>query len=309
MAGLAILAALLHFLPISSLRATIGRVPAASFAAILVSYLLAHCVGVAKWRMVVNSAGSDLSIGTSTQCYAGGLFGALFLPSILGGDVIRLAVGLRRSPRPAAVVAGNVVDRILDAAAQGTLVLSGLILLPNSVPSQFQGKTQKALLWLAGAAIFLAATAYLARRPLFGGRSTRFRRRLARVRHALRSVSQRPHILALGWLMGICIQAALLHSRRQDGDILWVGVAGQSVVVCVAIGKAGCLASADAGRHRRARGRACGTACALRRTRLPRVSRGTPLGRHHCKRRTDRRRCGAPRAAIWRVPKRDVAHG
>lgn len=210
MAGLAILAALLHFLPISSLRATIGRVPAASFAAILVSYLLAHCVGVVKWRMVVNSAGSDLSIGTSTQCYAGGLFGALFLPSILGGDVIRLAVGLRRSPRPAAVLAGNVVDRILDAAAQGTLVLAGLILLPNSVPSQFQGKTQKALLWLAGAAIFLAATAYLARRPLFGGRSTRFRRRLARVRHALRSVSQRPHILALGWLMGICIQAALL---------------------------------------------------------------------------------------------------
>src|SRR5437660_1113963 len=129
-AGLAILAALLHFLPISSLRATIGRVPFWSFAAVLLGYLLVHCVGVAKWRMVVNSAGAELNFATSTQCYAGGLFGALFLPSILGGDVIRLAVGLRRSPRPAAVLTGNVVDRFLDAAAQATLVAAGLVLLP-----------------------------------------------------------------------------------------------------------------------------------------------------------------------------------
>src|SRR6478672_7894061 len=176
MVGLAILGALLHFLPVSTLRAAIGRVPPTSFAAVLLGYLLAHVVGIVKWRMVVNAAGAGLNFTTSTQCYAGGLFGTLFLPSILGGDVIRLAVGSRRSPRPAAVLAGNVVDRFLDAAAQAALVVAGLILLPHAVPLQFQDTARKGLMWLAGGAVLLTVTAYLSRRALFGGRSMRFRK-------------------------------------------------------------------------------------------------------------------------------------
>src|SRR5438477_2562998 len=209
-AGLTILGALLHLLPFSILRASIARVPLWSFAAVLLGYLLAHSVGIAKWRMVVNAAGADLNFATSTQCYAGGLFGALFLPSILGGDVIRLAVGLRSSPRPAAVLAGNVVDRLLDAVAQVALVIAGLILLPRAVPLQFQDTARKGLIWLAAVAVLLTATVYLSWRALFGGRSMRFRRRLARLRHALRSVWRHPHILALVWLVGICVQATLL---------------------------------------------------------------------------------------------------
>jgi hypothetical protein len=64
--------------------------------------IAAHALGIAKWRMVVNTAGAQLDFSTSAQCYLGGLFGTLFLPSIIGGDVVRMAVGLRRSPRPAA---------------------------------------------------------------------------------------------------------------------------------------------------------------------------------------------------------------
>jgi len=210
MVGLAILGALLHFLPVSTLRAAIGRVPPTSFAAVLLGYLLAHVVGIVKWRMVVNAAGAGLNFTTSTQCYAGGLFGTLFLPSILGGDVIRLAVGSRRSPRPAAVLAGNVVDRFLDVTAQAGLVLAGLILLPHAVPQQFQEAAKRGLLWATAGILALCAAACLLRRTLLGGRSIRFRRRLARLRHALRSVSERSHVLVLGWLLGTCVQGTLL---------------------------------------------------------------------------------------------------
>src|ERR1700738_1254072 len=133
-AALVVLGILLHFLRLSPLRGALGQVPPSRFLAILLGYLLAHGVGIAKWRMVVNAAGAELDFATSTQCYAGGLFGTLFLPSIIGGDVILLAVGPPRSPRPAAVLAGNVVDRILDVAAQTGLVLLGLVLLPGSLP-------------------------------------------------------------------------------------------------------------------------------------------------------------------------------
>lgn len=209
-AGIAVLGVMLHFLPLATVRAAIAQIPAWLFLMVLLGYLLAHALGIAKWRMVVNAAGAELDFATSAQCYLGGLFGTLFLPSIVGGDVIRLAVGLRRSPRPAAVLAGNVVDRFLDVAAQAGLVVVGLALLPGSVPDNLQATARKVLLVSVAGVVIVAALGISLQSVLLGGRSIRFRRRLARLRHALRSVSRRPHILLLGWLAGTFIQATFL---------------------------------------------------------------------------------------------------
>ncbi len=206
----AVIGVLLRLLPLHLLAEAIRRVPLATFLAILLGYLCAHAVGIAKWRMVVNTAGAQLDFRTSAQCYTGGLFGTLFLPSIIGGDVVRLAVGLRRSPNPAAVLAGNVADRFMDVAAQGGLVLLGILLLPGALPASIQGQAQKVLLYLGAAFLLLILCGLLLYRPLLKGRSIRFRRRLTRLRHALRSVSGAPHILLGAWLMGTAIQTAFL---------------------------------------------------------------------------------------------------
>ena len=83
-AALVVLGVLLHFLPLDTVRSAIAHVPPEHFLAALAGYLLAHALGVLKWRMVVNAAGADLDLMTSLQCYGGGLFGTLFLPSIVG---------------------------------------------------------------------------------------------------------------------------------------------------------------------------------------------------------------------------------
>ena len=211
-AALAVLGLLLHFLPAAPLRAAIARVPVSIFFVVLLGYLLAHCIGVLKWRMVVNAAGAELDFLTSAQCYAGGLFGTLFLPSIVGGDVVRLAVGLRRSPRPAAVLTGNLVDRCLDVMSQGGLVLLGLLLAPelDLVPDELEGKLKSAFVIAVAALIVLLGVMFRLRKKILAGRSVRFRRRMARLRHALRSVSKRPRVLVLGWLMGTSIQTSFL---------------------------------------------------------------------------------------------------
>jgi uncharacterized protein (TIRG00374 family) len=216
-AALVVLGLLLHFLPVAPLRAAIARVPVSIFFAVLLGYLLAHCIGVLKWRMVVNAAGAELDFATSAQCYAGGLFGTLFLPSIVGGDVVRLAVGLRRSPRPAAVLTGNLVDRFLDVTAQGGLVLLGLLLAPELelVPDEPEDKLENALVVVAIALILLVGVMFRLRKKILAGRSVRFRRRLARLRHAFRSVSKRPRVLVLGWLLGTGIQTCFLLLTAQ----------------------------------------------------------------------------------------------
>jgi uncharacterized protein (TIRG00374 family) len=208
--SLALLFLLIHFFPIATLRTAIAKIPPARFLIILVFYLCAHGIGVLKWRMIVNSAGAQLDLRTSAQCYFGGLFGTLFLPSIVGGDVVRLAVGLRQSPRPAAVLAGNIADRFLDVAAQGGLVLLGLILLPGSLPSILRGKAISYLLLLGLlAAIFGLAAYYVYRMAITRG-SWSLRRRLARLRQSLRAVKSRSLNLVAGWMTGILIQFTFL---------------------------------------------------------------------------------------------------
>jgi uncharacterized protein (TIRG00374 family) len=160
--------------------------------------------------MVVNAAGAQLDYRTSAQCYAGGLFATLFLPSIIGGDMVRLAVGLRRSPNPAAVLAGNVADRFLDMSAQAGLVLLGILLLPGSVPMALRNQARHVVYVFAGVAAIAIVLLGLSYRALLRGRSVRFRRRLARLRFALRSVSRRPHVLFFGWILGTAIQTTFL---------------------------------------------------------------------------------------------------
>jgi glycosyltransferase 2 family protein len=205
-AALLILGILLHLLPVAPLRAALSRVPISRFIAVLLIYFVAVTGGITKWHTVVNSAGAQLSFAASAQCYTSGLFGALFLPSIIGGDVARLAVGISRSPRPAAVVTGNVADRFLDVAAQLTLMSVGLLLLPGSLPAPLQAPAKRVLF----AGVLVAATFFILvaalRRPLLRGRSIRTRRRLAQLRHAIRAVSRRPGRLLFGWLLGTSVQ-------------------------------------------------------------------------------------------------------
>jgi glycosyltransferase 2 family protein len=205
-----VLAALIHFFPLATLRSAIVKIPPARFMIVLVLYLSAHCIGVLKWRMVVNAAGAALDLRTSAQCYFGGLFGTLFLPSIVGGDVVRLAVGLRKSPRPAAVLAGNVADRFLDVTAQAGLVLCGLFLLPGSLPATISGRAARYLLLLAAGTFLCGIVAYFLYRATIARSSWKLRRRIVRLRHALRFVKRRPIVLVSGWLAGTLIQFAFL---------------------------------------------------------------------------------------------------
>jgi glycosyltransferase 2 family protein len=209
-AALLILAVLFHFLPFATLRTAVAKIPPARFLIVLFFYLCAHCVGVLKWRMVVNAAGAQLDLATSAQCYFGGLFGTLFLPSIVGGDVVRLAVGLRKSPRPAAVLAGNLADRFLDVTAQAGLVVLGLFLLPGSLPAVWREKALHYLLLLVIVFFVCCGIAYAIYRAAVARGSWKLRRRIVRLRHALRSVKRRPIVLIAGWLTGTLIQFTFL---------------------------------------------------------------------------------------------------
>ena len=85
--SLLVLALLLRFIPFHKVLATIRSVPPTVALAVLGCYLMVHLLGVQKWRMMINLAGAGLRFPQALRCYYWGLFGNIFLPSLVGGDL------------------------------------------------------------------------------------------------------------------------------------------------------------------------------------------------------------------------------
>jgi len=122
----------------SELLDTMRGVPASVWLSTAAGLLAGHCAAALKWRNLVGAAGAASSPLQALRAHAAGLFANLFLPSLVGGDVVRATVLLRSGNRStlAAVAAGSVADRLIDTLALGALAACGALLVeqPASTP-------------------------------------------------------------------------------------------------------------------------------------------------------------------------------
>jgi glycosyltransferase 2 family protein len=195
---------LFHFLPRGKVWQTLGALPARLWILVLAGYLATHCLGVGKWRLMVNTAGAGLNVLQAARCYFAGLFGSLFLPSLIGGDLLRAALALRYGKTKAGVLLGSFLDRIVDFAGLCVLAGAGALLAPGALQLQ----SRRIFLSIAAAAIggvlivVIAIALVPARRFSF-----RMRRRLSSLRRAGRSMARRPQVFA--GALGISVAAQL----------------------------------------------------------------------------------------------------
>ena len=166
--------------------AALQLVPAYLWMLVLAGYLASHFVASLKWRLMVNLAGSGLSVPQAVRCYFAGLFSVLFLPSIVGGDIVRATLALRMGRSKAAVLFGSLLDRILDFLVLALLTIAGALLVPGRLSA-----TSRRVFFLAGGGAAILATAVLLAAFLLPARrfSFRIRRQLVRLREAQRAVS------------------------------------------------------------------------------------------------------------------------
>jgi uncharacterized membrane protein YbhN (UPF0104 family) len=134
--GLLVLTLLLHFLPMEQLGAALSRVPPALWLLVLIGYLNAHLIGVLKWRLMINLAGARISHAQAARCYFAGLFSTLFLPSIVGGDVVRLGLAMRFARNRLGALLGSLLDRMLDMTALASVAGLGALLVPGTLNAE-----------------------------------------------------------------------------------------------------------------------------------------------------------------------------
>ncbi|MBI4522542.1 MAG: flippase-like domain-containing protein [Deltaproteobacteria bacterium] len=195
------------FLPLRELWLAARRVPPSVALLILAGYMATHVIAIIKWRMMANLAGAGLKFRPAAQCFFAGQFSNMFLPSIVGGDLIRVGMAFKLTRNKSGLILGTLVDRILDITALASVMAAGALLLYGWLDAN-----SRRIFSLTAALSGLGLVLPIALFWLFpaGRFSFKLKRIFVRIRQALRSVLRRPIRVLVGFGLGIVIQAGLI---------------------------------------------------------------------------------------------------
>jgi len=217
-----VLALLLLFVPRHEIAAALGRVPPRIWVGALAIYLTLHLIGVYKWLLLINAAGAGLTFRGAARCYYYGLFGNIFLPSIIGGDVVRAGLAMRMARSRSGLVLGSLADRLIDTVGLAGVAGIGALLLPTALDP----RSRAIFLGIAGifVALGLAGMAALAFLPIVRRLPYRRKRALVKIRSAFRTLSRQPGRMVAALLLGMLLQGLLVLLNAWLGDVVGIHI-------------------------------------------------------------------------------------
>ena len=213
-ASIAILALLFYFLPRDELLLALSGFSTEIWLAGVSVYLCLHLIGVAKWRMLMNAAGAGLTFSQTSRCYYYGLFGNTFLPSVVGGDIIRAGLALKMCRSKSAVLMGSVVDRTIDSLGLAAVAGIGALLIPMALD-----EGSRNIFW--GFALFIAVSGLGLITFILLLPARRFpykvRRKFVKIRSAVRALYKSPGKILLAFIAVMTLQTSQVVMN------LWLG--------------------------------------------------------------------------------------
>ena len=91
--------------------------------------LLSRLFTVARWHILLRSGGIDIRIVQTTSITFTGLFASNFLPTTIGGDIVRVGSTIQLGYNRTVCAASIVVDRLVGMLGMAMMLPSGLFLL------------------------------------------------------------------------------------------------------------------------------------------------------------------------------------
>jgi uncharacterized membrane protein YbhN (UPF0104 family) len=146
----------------------VQRIPPASLGAAVLMMALSRLTVWGRWHVLLRAAGVPVTLWQSLRLTFAGLFATNFLPTTVGGDVVRLAGAVRFGLDGPASAASLLMDR-------GIGMLGMASLLPLGLP----------VLWSRPGAVHLPGALAAAPAVPLSGRFTRFARKLRRTANRL----------------------------------------------------------------------------------------------------------------------------
>lgn len=216
-----VLVALGVWLPIAILVDAILSVPRALWLGVLSAFALGHAISAGKWRLLLRSAGAEVSLKDAFRAHAAGLFANLCLPSLVGGDVVRAGIVVSRAGRPEAVALAGIADRMIDTAALIVLAGTGATLAPQFI----DGAGRSVLVVAGGVLLVVAGLGYWVLLRLRPRRlPERLRPLLMKLQTAIRTLAAHPR-LALGvFVLSVGIQGGFVSLNIALGRAIGIDV-------------------------------------------------------------------------------------
>ena len=219
--SVALFALLFMILPWAQVRGALGRLPPGVWIGVLSGFIVGHSLGIVKWRLFVNAARGGLRGIDAALCYCAGLFANLYLPSIVGGDILRIGLVARITKRPAAALWGGVMDRITDMLALAILVTVGGLSARGAMEGWIGQAITVALVVVLGLVTLTLPFAF--RRPLARW-PRRLRRPVGRSLVGLRQLFRRPGIAVAGLVLSLTIQSTFVLLNMWLGRSIGIDV-------------------------------------------------------------------------------------
>lgn len=94
---------------------------------VLLAFGIGHAILAYKWYRLVGTAGTPFRYGIALRAHMAGLFANIWLPSIIGGDVVRAGLISRQQGVAVPTITG-LLDRLLDLMALSILAACGMLL-------------------------------------------------------------------------------------------------------------------------------------------------------------------------------------
>jgi len=109
------------------LFSALRRVSVGYFLAAVVALTISRLFAAARWHILLKSAGVGISFLRSVMLTFTGNFSSNFLPTTIGGDVVRLAGAMQLGYDRAVCVASLVADRLIGLAGMSIALPLGLV--------------------------------------------------------------------------------------------------------------------------------------------------------------------------------------
>ncbi|MBI3545044.1 MAG: flippase-like domain-containing protein [Gammaproteobacteria bacterium] len=214
---LAITIGLLYYLlsgvGLKRLHEILITVPPATILAAIALHIISYGIGGFRWWLLANNAGLALSFKTVLPSYYLGIFFNNFLPTGIGGDVVRI-LHLRRSQvSTPSLIASTVSDRLIGLSVMFATGLSAFAALK---PIFFDNGTRVILFLLALAAvvsIWVFASDWfgaLIARLTYRYRHTRVRKSILEIVAVLHDLRNRKWLLMKAVVLSLLIQSLII---------------------------------------------------------------------------------------------------
>ncbi|MFN8384197.1 MAG: lysylphosphatidylglycerol synthase transmembrane domain-containing protein [Anaerolineales bacterium] len=125
--ALALLMVLLREEGDGQLFSALRRVSIGYFLAAVVALTISRMFAATRWHILLESAGVKISLFRSIMLTFTGNFSSNFLPTTIGGDVVRLAGAMQLGYDRAICLASLVVDRLIGMAGMALALPLGLV--------------------------------------------------------------------------------------------------------------------------------------------------------------------------------------